>query len=150
MIDITKGNLDPTPIAVPDFITSDARVAQIGKDLAQVVRADLERSGLFKALDPASFIERQTDINYQPTFADWRVIKAEALVSGRIVMETESRLRVEFRLWDIFDGKQLAGLRFATTPDNWRRIAHKVSDSIYEKLTGESGYFDSRIAAIFT
>ncbi len=147
-IDITKGNLDPTPIAVPDFITSDARVAQIGKDLAQVVRADLERSGLFKALDPASFIERQTDINYQPTFADWRVIKAEALVSGRIVMETESRLRVEFRLWDIFDGKQLAGLRFATTPDNWRRIAHKVSDSIYEKLTGESGYFDSRIVFI--
>lgn len=147
-VDITKGNIDPTPIAIPGFITTDARVAQIGQDLATVVRADLERSGLFKALDPASFIEKQTDINYQPTFADWRVIKAEALVSGRIVMESESRLRVEFRLWDVFGGKQLAGLRFATTPDNWRRIAHKVSDSIYEKLTGETGYFDSRVVFI--
>ncbi len=147
-VDITKGNLDPTPIAIPEFITTDARVAQIGKDLAGVVRADLERSGLFKALDPASFIERQSDINYQPTFADWRVIKAEALVSGRIVMESDQRLRVEFRLWDVFAGQQLAGLRFATTTDNWRRIAHKVSDAIYEKLTGEAGYFDSRIVFI--
>ena len=91
-VDITKGNLDPTPIAIPDFITTDARVSQIGKDLADVVRADLERSGLFNALDPASFIERQSDINYQPTFADWRVIKAEALVSGRIVTVSYTHL----------------------------------------------------------
>jgi len=147
-IDITQGNIDPSPIAIPDFIAADSRVAQIGRDLAEVVRADLQRSGLFKALDPNSFIERQTDINYQPTFADWRVIKAEALVSGRIVQESPTRLRVEFRLWDIFGSKQLAGLRFATTPDNWRRIAHKVSDSIYENLTGEKGYFDSRIVYV--
>ncbi|HHL42981.1 MAG TPA: Tol-Pal system protein TolB, partial [Hellea balneolensis] len=95
-----------------------------------------------------SFIETQTDINYQPRFADWRIINAKALVSGRIVRENENRLRVEFRLWDIYGGKQLDGLRFATTPDNWRRIAHKISDSIYKKLTGEAGYFDSRIVYI--
>lgn len=147
-IDITKGNLDPTPIAVPDFMSNDERGRQIGKDLAEVVRADLERSGLFKALDPASFIEEQTNIDYQPTFADWRVIKAEGLVSGRIVMEGDSRMRVEFRLWDIFGGQQLSGVRLAASPDNWRRMAHKVSDAIYTELTGESGYFDSRIVFI--
>ena len=147
-IDITQGNLEPTPIAVPDFLAQDPAAAQIGKDIAEVIRADLERSGLFNALDPASFIETQTNIDYQPTFADWRVIKAEALVSGRIVRESGNRLRVEYRLWDVYRGQQLSGLRFATTPDNWRRIAHKVSDSIYEKLTGESGYFDSRIVFI--
>ena len=147
-IDITKGNIDPTPIAVPDFMSTDARGQQIGRDLAEVVRADLERSGLFRALDPNSFIEKQTNIDYAPTFADWRVIKSEALVSGRIVMESDSRMRVEFRLWDIFGGEQLSGLRLAATPDNWRRMAHKVSDAIYSQLTGESGYFDSRIVFI--
>jgi len=76
------------------------------------------------------------------------VIKAEALVSGRIVVESDSRMRVEFRLWDVFGGEQLSGLRLAATPDNWRRMAHKVSDAIYTQLTGESGYFDSRIVFI--
>ena len=147
-IDITKGNIDPLPIAVPEFITSDARIQQIGADMADVIRQDLERSGLFDSLSPDSFIEKQTNIDYQPDFANWRVIKAEALVSGRIIMESENRLQVEFRLWDVFGGKQLSGLRLATTPDNWRRIAHKVSDAIYESLTGEKGYFDSRVVYI--
>jgi len=147
-IDITKGNIDPTPIAVPDFLATDSQSRVIGADIASVVRADLERSGLFKSLNPSSFIERQTNIDYQPTFADWRVIKAEALVSGRIVKESPTKIRVEFRLWDIFAGNQLAGLRFATTPDNWRRTAHKASDAIYKALTGEEGYFDSRIVFI--
>jgi len=147
-VDITEGNLEPLPIAVPDFLTEDARVAALGAQLAEIVRADLERSGLFAPLDPASFIETQTNIDYEPNFSEWRVIKAEALVSGRIIRESDSRLRVEFRLWDIFGEKQLAGLRFATTPDNIRRISHKVSDAIYEALSGESGYFDSRIVFI--
>ena len=147
-IDITKGNVDPTPIAVPDFMSNNAQGREIGKDISEVVRANLERSGLFKSLDPASFIERQTNIDYQPTFADWRVIKAEGLVSGRIVMESNTRMRVEFRLWDIFGGQQLSGVRLAGAPDTWRRMAHKVSDAIYSQLTGETGYFDSRIVFI--
>lgn len=147
-IDITKGNIDPTPIAIPDFIAADSQNRSIGAEIASVVRADLERSGLFNALDPASFLERQTNIDYQPTFADWRVIKADALVSGQVVRESATKIRVEFRLWDIFAGKQLAGLRLATTPDNWRRTAHKASDAIYKALTGEEGYFDSRIVFV--
>lgn len=147
-IDITKGNIDPTPIAVPSFLGSDNQTRDLGKQISEVIRADLERSGLFRSLDPASFLETQTNIDYQPTFADWRVIKAEALVSGRIVRESPTKIRVEFRLWDIFAGNQLAGLRFATTPDNWRRTAHKASDAIYKALTGEEGYFDSRIVFV--
>ena len=147
-IDITKGNIDPTPIAVPDFLGEDAQSRALGAEIAAVIRADLERSGLFKSLDPNSFIEKQTTIDYEPTFADWRVIKADALVSGQIVRESATRIRVEFRLWDIFGAKQLAGLRLAATNDNWRRTAHKASDEIYQALTGESGYFDSRIVFI--
>lgn len=147
-IDITKGNLDPVQIAVPQFLASTQSERDLGANIADVIRADLERSGLFKSLDPASFLETQTNIDYKPTFADWRVIKADALVSGRIKTESASRILVEFRLWDVFAGEQLKGVRFATTPDNWRRTAHKASDAIYEALTGESGYFDSRIVFI--
>lgn len=147
-IDITKGNLDPVQIAIPDFIASTRAERELGSQIADVIRADLERSGLFKALDPASFLETQTNIDYKPTFADWRVIKSDALVSGRIKSESSSRILVEFRLWDVFAGQQLKGVRFAATPDNWRRSAHKASDAIYEALTGESGYFDSRIVFI--
>jgi len=147
-IDITKGNLDPVQIAVPNFLATTQSERDLGMQISQVIRADLERSGLFKALDPASFLETQTNIDYKPTFADWRVIKADALVSGRIKTESASRILVEFRLWDVFAGQQLKGVRFATTPDNWRRTAHKASDAIYEALTGESGYFDSRIVFI--
>ena len=147
-IDITKGNIDPTPIAVPDFLGADVQSRALGAEIAAVIRADLERSGLFRALDPNSFIEKQTTIDYEPTYADWRVIKADALVSGQIVRESATRIRVEFRLWDIFGGKQLTGLRLGATPDNWRRTAHKASDEIYQALTGEAGYFDSRIVFI--
>ncbi len=147
-IDITQGNLDPVPIAIPDFLSADMQGRDIGAKIAEVVRADLERSGIFKSLSPSSFLETQTNIDYKPTFADWRVIKAEALVSGRVVVEDPSRIRVEYRLWDITAGEQLSGIRFGTAPNQWRRIAHKVSDSIYKKLTGEEGYFDSRIVFV--
>ena len=147
-VDITQGNIDPVPIAVPDFIASDPANAQLGAELAQVIRDDLQRSGLFRSLDPASFLETQTDIDYEPTFADWRVIKADALVSGRVVSDGPDKVRVEFRLWDVFAGNQLQGIRFSTTRDNWRRTAHKASDAIYKALTGEEGYFDSRIVFV--
>lgn len=147
-VDITQGNIDPVPIAVPDFLGADNETRRIGSEIAEVIRNDLQSSGLFRSLDPASFLETQTDIDYEPTFADWRVIRADALVSGRIVSDGPERVRVEFRLWDVFAGTQLQGIRFATTRDNWRRTAHKASDAIYKALTGEDGYFDSRIVFV--
>ena len=146
-IDITQGTIEPLPIAVPDFqIVGD--VGTLGADMAEVVRRDLESSGLFKALDPESFIQRDINIDYQPAFADWRVINADALVTGRITQESPERLLIEFRLWDVYGSQQMTGLRFATTPDNWRRIGHKVADAVYNEMTGEEGYFDSRIVFI--
>ena len=143
-IRVDQGVTQPIPIAIPDFTGGNAA----GRDIAQVVRGDLERSGLFRALPPASFIERINDINVPPRFGDWRTIQAQGLVTGQVLAQPDGRLRVDFRLWDIFGESQMVGLQYATTPENWRRIAHLISDSIYERITGEKGYFDTRIVFI--
>ena len=141
---IDQGVTEPIPLAIPDFLGN----AQANRDVAAVVRADLERSGLFKSLNPASFVEKIADINTPPHFADWRTIQAQGLVTGQATMQTDGRLKVEFRLWDIFGESQMVGLQYTTTPENWRRIAHMVSDAIYERITGEKGYFDTRVVYI--
>jgi TolB protein len=140
---VDQGVTEPIPIAIPDFLSSPQ-----GRDIAGVVRGDLERSGLFRALNPASFIEKVSDINAPPRFGDWRTIQAQGLVTGQATMQPDGRLRVDFRLWDIFGEMQMVGLQYTTTPENWRRIAHLVSDAIYERITGEKGYFDTRIVFI--
>jgi TolB protein len=142
-INIDRGVTEPIPLAIPDFIS-----APQGRDIAQVVRADLDRSGLFKTLPPASYIEKITDINVPPRFGDWRTIEAQGLVTGQATAQPDGRLRVDFRLWDIFGEQQMVGLQYTSTPENWRRIAHLVSDAIYERITGEKGYFDTRIVFI--
>jgi TolB protein len=140
-VDVTEGHRRPLPIAIADF------AGPRGADIAAVVRANLERSGLFDVQSPASFLQRDTEVNLAPRFADWRVIKSEALVVGRSG-QTGNRLRVEFRLWDVYGESQMLGLEFGSAQENWRRIAHKVSDAIYQRLTGESGHFDSRIVFV--
>lgn len=141
---VDQGVTEPIPLAIPDFLGA----GQSGRDVATVVRADLERSGLFRSLNPASFIEKISDINTPPRFGDWRTIQAQGLVTGQSAMQPDGRLKVDFRLWDIFGESQMVGLQYTTTPENWRRIAHLVSDSIYERITGEKGYFDTRIVFI--
>lgn len=147
-IDITEGNLKPVPIAVTNPESDSVSGRDLGAQITEVVRANLERSGLFDPLSPEFFQNTSTDINYKPVFPDWRVIKTEALLVSRVVMESPSRVRFESRLWDVTAGEQLTGVVIAGTPGQWRRIAHKVSDAIYEKMTGETGYFDSRIVFI--
>jgi len=147
-IDITEGNLKPVPIAIanPESDTQNGR--DTGAQIAEVIRANLERSGLFRSLSPDVFQSTQTSINYKPVFTDWRLIRTEALLVSRVVMDGSSRIRYEARLWDITAGQQLTGVVVAGTPNQWRRIAHKISDKIYENLTGETGYFDSRIVYV--
>ncbi len=147
-VDITRGRVAPMPVAITDFLGASAGEQKYGADLAAVVRADLERSGLFRPLDPASFIEQIGDFNRPPRFGDWRVIKAQALVTGRAVMQADGRLRAEFRLWDVFAQSQMLGLQFVTSPRNWRRIGHMIADAVYKAITGEEGYFDTRIVFI--
>ena len=147
-ININQGNVEPLPIAIPAFTGGDARTQGLGAQISQVISANLQRSGFFRPLDPNSFIERNLDVAVQPKFEDWKVINAQALVNGAITTEADGRLRVDFRIWDVYNGQQLQGLQFVSTPDNWRRIAHKISDVVYKRLTGEDGYFDTRIVFV--
>jgi len=147
-LDITQGNIQPLPIAIPEFIGAKPSDAKLGADIANVIQGNLVRSGLFAPVDRAAFIEKIRNINATPRFGDWRIINAQALVTGHVARLADGRLRAEFRLWDVLAGQQMAGQQFFTTPDNWRRVAHVISDAIYERLTGEGGYFDTRIVFI--
>jgi len=140
-----QGTVAPIPIAIPSFTGDDA---QLANDVAHVIAADLERSGLFQPLDPASYLEQIRDMNTLPRFPDWRQIGAEALTVGRVSRAADGRLTSEFRLWDVTSGKQLAGQRFTTNAQNWRRVGHLVADQVYERLTGEKGYFDTRVVYV--
>jgi TolB protein len=147
-IDVTEGHLNPMPVAVVDFLGQSGPAQQVGRDVAQVIRANLDRSGLFRPIEPAAFIERINAMEVPPRFADWRIIDAQALVVGQVTPLPDGRIRIEFRLWDVFAQESMTGFQYATTPDNWRRIAHRISDQIYEQLTGERGYFDTRIVFV--
>jgi len=146
-IDVTQGDVRPLPIAIPDF-SGQVREDDLAAEITAVVRADLQSSGLFDVLDPAAYVEQTLGVSTRPRFQDWRAIGAEALVTGSVVRENANRLRVDFRLWDPLQAQQMVGQQFFTTPENWRRVAHIVSDAIYERLTGEEGYFDTRIVFV--
>ena len=147
-IDITRGLVKPIPLAVSDFHGTSAEESQVGRDVAGVVAADLERSGLFKPLDKRAFLQTPESLQIQPRFNDWRVINAQALVNGNIKRQEDGRLRVEFRLWDVVAEAQMTGLAYFTKADNWRRVSHIIADAIYKRITGESGIFDTRIVYI--
>ncbi|MEI6986433.1 MAG: Tol-Pal system beta propeller repeat protein TolB [Rhodospirillaceae bacterium] len=147
-IEVTRGVVEPIPVAVTGFMAAGAAEDQVAKGLSAVITADLERSGLFRPIDPAAFIQDVGSLQGAPRFADWRLLKAQGLVTGAVTRETDGRLRVEFRLWDVFAEQQMTGLAYFTTPDNWRRVAHKVADAVYQRITGEAGYFDTHIVYI--
>jgi TolB protein len=140
-----EGTIAPIPVAIPLFLGEDERFAA---EITQVITADLERSGLFQPLDPASFIERVRDINTPPRFQDWRVINAQGLVIGRTGRGSDGRHFVEFRLYDVLSQRPLDGKRFMADANSWRRLAHRTADTVYERMTGERGYFDTQIVFI--
>ncbi|MEA2782150.1 MAG: TolB protein, partial [Rhodospirillaceae bacterium] len=147
-IDITQGTVQPMPIAIVDFYGQQPSDAQAGSNIVRVVSADLERSGLFKPIDRKAFIQTPDSLRTLPRFGDWRVLNAQALVSGTVQAQPDGRLRIEFRLWDIFSEQQMIGEAVTSNPENWRAIAHKVADEIYKRLTGEEGYFETRIVYV--
>jgi len=147
-IDVTQGNVQPLPIALPDFVAGSPADFEQARAITQIITADLKRSGLFAPIDPSAYLEKITTIDTVPRFPDWRAINAQGLVTGRITRQPDGRLKAEFRLWDVVGGAQLTGQQYFTSPDNFRRIAHIIADAIYERLTGEKGYFDTRIVFI--
>ena len=152
-VDITRGNLDPLPIAVSplhvesgseDIKKGDKIIKNVGEEISKVIEINFKRSGLFNPLKKDSFVQSSDIAHVKPRFEDWKLIKAQALVTGK-AKASKGKLRAEFRLWDVVAGKEMIALAFSTTPDNWRRVAHIISDKIYQRLTGEEGYFDTRI-----
>jgi TolB protein len=147
-IEVTPGGTQAIPIAIPDFVGGSGADGEVARTVTGIINGNLRRSGLFAPIDPAAFIEKITNADAVPRFPDWRVLNAQALVTGRITRQPDGRLKAEFRLWDVLQGQQLTGQQYFTTPENARRIAHIISDAIYERLTGEKGYFDTRIVFV--
>ncbi|WP_114394532.1 Tol-Pal system beta propeller repeat protein TolB [Oleisolibacter albus] len=148
-IDITSGKVDPKPIAVTTFYGDSPQAQTIGQNISKVISANLERSGLFRPIDPSRFIQTPEQLrNGTPRYADWRVIDAQGLVVGGVQQLPDGRIRIEFRLFDVLAGQQMTGLAYNVQPDGWRRVAHIISDAIYKRITGEDGYFDTRVVYI--
>ena len=144
---ITEGQVQPRPIAVLP-LTGDVNEARIGADIAAVISDNLQRSALFAPIPANAWIETPDRMGPLPRFGDWRLLNAEGLVTGRVTAATGNAVRVEFRLWDPYTERQLTGMVYTTARDQWRRIAHIISDQIYKQMTGEDGYFDTRIVYI--
>ncbi|NHT78047.1 TolB protein [Rhizobium sp. PP-F2F-G38] len=142
-ININRGNVEPLPIAITDFLQGE-----MGQKISDVVAADLKRSGLFAPVDRKAFIEKITNPDAAPRFEDWRVLNVQALVTGRVTQEADGRLKAQFRLWDATAQNQITGQQYFTQPENWRRLAHIIADAIYKEITGEEGYFDTRVVYV--
>lgn len=148
-VDLEGRDFNPMPIAVPDFDGSSALAQSTAAQISEVIRNDLSSSAIFRLIDRTAFVERDLDINLSPRFADWTVIDARALVVGNVVIDASNNMVTQFRVYDVFSARELFAQQYTVpSPDNWRRVAHKVADDIYSQLTGESGYFDSRIVFV--
>ncbi len=150
-VDITRGNLDPLPIAISPLHVDNASqksdlfdVSKLGIEISKIIERNAKSTGLFNPLSKDAFVQKPDIAHLKPRFEDWRLIKAQALVTGKLLIK-DNKLKVEFRLWDLTAAKEMLALSFTTTPANWRRVAHIISDKVYERLTGEGGYFDTRI-----
>lgn len=147
-IEITEGVIEPLPFAVPNFVPDSAAAAELAGQLARVVAADLSGTGLFREVPASAYISQVTSFDDAIKFPDWKAINAQALVTGAVNV-SGNRVTVRFRVWDVFSDKEIEpGMQFSGTKDGWRRMAHKVADAVYSRITGESGYFDSRVVYV--
>ena len=146
-VTINQGIIKPTPIAITEMYAINNDTSKIGKNISMVISDNLERSGLFLPIDKKVFIQNKESLASQPRFEDWKVIKAQHLVTGKIT-KSGKKISIEFRLYDVFSQKLLVGKKYETSENNWRRVAHIVSDAVFKRITGEGGYFDTRIVYV--
>ena len=148
-IEIDEGVIEPLPFAVPDFVADTGAAAELGRNISRVIAADLGGTGLFRELPAEAFISRITSFASPVQFADWKAINAQALITGAASIDASGRLVVQFRVYDVFAGRELGqGQQLVGTQDGWRRMAHKIADQVYSRITGEGGYFDSRVVFV--
>ena len=145
----TDGVIEPMPFAVPDFIAEGGGASEAARNISRLVAQDLANTGLFREIPASAHISRVTSFDAPVQYPDWRAINAQALITGAVAVQSGGRLVVKFRLYDVFSGQQLGeGLQFAGTTQSWRRMAHKVADAVYARITAEGGYFDSRVVFV--
>lgn len=148
-IEITEGVIEPLPFALPEFVAENGGASGFARDITRVIAADLSGTGLFREIPPGAFISRVTSFESPVQYADWKAINAQALITGSVETRSDGRLVIKFRLFDVFSEAPLGeGLQFVAGQDSWRRIAHKVADAVYSRITGEGGYFDSRVVFV--
>lgn len=148
MIEITQGVIKPMPIALSQFTAIGDTTPQYVDQITSVIMADLVGSGLFREIPRSAHVSANTNFNNPVKFSDWRVINVDALITGSVNIQGD-KLTLQFRLFDVFAQKPLGeGLQFQASIGNWRRMAHKISDAVYSRLTGEAAYFDSRVVYI--
>ncbi|HKK37429.1 MAG TPA: Tol-Pal system beta propeller repeat protein TolB [Paracoccaceae bacterium] len=148
-LEITEGVIEPMPFAVPDLVAEGTRARELAARISRVIAADLSGTGLFREVPAEAHIGRITSFDSPVQYADWRAVNAQVLVTGAVRLEGADRLVVRFRIHDVFAGQEMGrGQQLAGSPDGWRRIAHKVADQVYSRITGEGGYFDSRVVFV--
>ena len=147
-IKINSGQVEPLPIAIANFTGLDAKSSEIGKQISDVITNNLVRSGQFKAVESAAFIAPPTSPSVRPDFSDWTPLGIKALISGSAKAINENQMEIEFRLWDVIAETDLVGLRLSVDSNSWRRVAHIISDEIFQRLSGDTGYFDTRIVYV--
>ena len=147
-IKINSGQVEPLPIAIANFTGLDAKSSEIGRQISDVITNNLVRSGQFKAVESAAFIAPPTSPSVRPDFSDWTPLGIKALISGSAKAINENQMEIEFRLWDVIAETDLVGLRLSVDSNSWRRVAHIISDEIFQRLSGDTGYFDTRIVYV--
>ena len=147
-IKINSGQVEPLPIAIANFTGEEVVSSKIGRQISTVVSNNLVGSGQFKAIESAAFIAPPTNPSVRPNFTDWTPLGIKALITGSVKNINDQQIEVEFRLWDVIAETDLIGLRLSVNSKAWRRVAHIISDEIFERLSGDSGYFDTRIVYI--
>jgi TolB protein len=147
-IKISSGQVEPLPIAIADFTGQEGKANEIGRKISEVISNNLVGSGQFKALESAAFIAPPTSPSVRPNFTDWSPLGVKALITGSVKNINNQQVEVEFRLWDVVAQTDLIGLRLIVDANAWRRVAHIISDEIFQRLSGDSGYFDTRIVYV--
>ena len=147
-IDITGARSEPMATGLPAFSAGGKGARDMGDKIARVIESDLESSGLFRILDPMAYLQTFTDIGDAPVFVDWQAIKAEALIQGHVDYISDRQIRVSIRLWDVYAAQELYSATLEIDNKGWRRAAHMIADAVYKRITGEEGYFDTRIVYI--
>src|SRR5258708_17074876 len=147
-LEIIPGGTQALPLAVTNFVAGSPADGEVAAGVSQVITNPLKRAGLSAPIAPAALIEGITNVSAPPQFQNWKTVNAQAVVTGRVTRQGDGRMKAEFRLWEVASGQQLAGQQYVTSPEYWRRIAHIISDQIYERLQGEKGYFDSRVVFV--